>query len=93
MLVQESMLKCYNVLQDVGMEEEEYECVINAVSSSGTPVNVLDHHFLSSESEETNANGITVAASTLGQEKDLKRRKINDYGNNQTVQVSRIAQC
>lgn len=91
-LLQESVLQCYNVIQGIGMEEG-YESVFNAVSisSSITPVNVLDHHFLSSESEKT--NGITDAASILRQEKDLKRRKITGYGNNQTVQISRIKQC
>ncbi|XP_061336816.1 putative cyclin-D6-1 [Gastrolobium bilobum] len=68
----ESMVQCYNVLQYITIEE--YESVFNGVSSSDTPDNVLDHHFLSSESEKT--NGITVNTLPLRQEKDLKRRKI-----------------
>ncbi|KAK7257485.1 hypothetical protein RIF29_31500 [Crotalaria pallida] len=87
----ESVVQCYNVIEDIAAEEE-YELSNAILSSSITPVNVLDHHFLSSESDKT--NGITVAASTHGQEdsiKDHKRRKITGfYRNNQTVQISRI---
>ncbi|KAI4322606.1 hypothetical protein L6164_022283 [Bauhinia variegata] len=87
----ESILLCYNEIQDLAMEG--YESVFDMVSSSesDTPVNVLDHHFLSSESEKT--NGTTTAATALRQEKDPKRRKISDYGNNCTVQISQTQQC
>ena len=79
------MMLCYNVIKDIAMDE--YEFVFdNMVSSSGTTVNVLDHHFLSLESEKT--NGTTIAATTLRQEKELKRRKLIDYGNNHSVQIS-----
>ncbi|KAJ1386805.1 Cyclin-like [Sesbania bispinosa] len=87
----ENMLQCYNVIQDIAIEEQN-ESVLNAVSSSDTPVNVLDHHFLSSESEIT--NGITVdASSPQRQEKYIKRRKITGCGNNPTNQNSRIKPC
>ncbi|RYR21650.1 hypothetical protein Ahy_B03g066960 isoform B [Arachis hypogaea] len=102
----ENMVKCYNVIQEVvGMEMEEEECVINEVSSSGTPVNVLDldHKFsLSSESEKTDNNGgIAIVVDddeeeALQEKKDFiinKRRKMNNNNNNQTVHVSRMAQC
>lgn len=88
-LRQESILKCNNVIQNIIMEE--YESTFDLVSCSETPTNVLDRHFLSSESEKT--NGTTVAATALGQEKDIKRRKITGYGNNHTVQISEIEQC
>ncbi|KAI4334039.1 hypothetical protein L6164_018779 [Bauhinia variegata] len=84
----ESILQCYNVIQDVAIQG--YESVFNMVASSDTPMNVLDHHFLSSESEIT--NGTTAAATALGLEKDLKRRKISDHGNNRTVQISQTQQ-
>ncbi|CAL0303924.1 unnamed protein product [Lupinus luteus] len=88
----ESVVQCYSLILDIAAEED---CVsmFNAVSSSITPVNVLDHHFPSSESDQI--NGITVTASTLTQQdnKDHKRRKITGYGNNQTVHISRIKQC
>ncbi|KAI9086783.1 hypothetical protein K1719_031377 [Acacia pycnantha] len=71
----ESILKCNNVIQDITMEG--YEPALDWVSSSETPINVLDHNFLSSESEKTNST--TIAASTLRQERDLKRRKTAGY--------------
>lgn len=84
-LLQESMLQCYNVIQDIA--REEYESVFNVNSSSDTPVNVLDEHFLSLESEKTNGtNG--APTTTLIQEKDLKRRKITGYGNDHAVHIS-----
>ncbi|KAI9075295.1 hypothetical protein K1719_042700 [Acacia pycnantha] len=82
----ETMLQCYSVIRDIAMEG--YESVLDMVSSSDTAVNVLDHHFLSSESERTDGN--PAAATTLRQEKDLKRRKINDYGDNLTVHISQV---
>ncbi|XP_027343647.1 putative cyclin-D6-1 isoform X2 [Abrus precatorius] len=84
----ESVMQGYNVIQDI--VREEYESVFNVNSSSDTPVNVLDEHFLSMESEKT--NGINVA-STMIQKQDLKRRKVTDYGNNCTVQFSHFHQC
>lgn len=86
------MLQCYNVLQDIAIEEEN-ETLFNADSSSDTPVNVLDHHFMSSESEKTNGITVVDAASPLRQEKDIKRRKITGCGNNPTSQNSRIRPC
>ncbi|KAK4255431.1 hypothetical protein QN277_008434 [Acacia crassicarpa] len=85
----ESILKCNNVIQDVTMEG--YEPAFDWVSSSETPINVLDHNFLSSESEKTNST--TITASTLRQERDLKRRKIAGYGNSHALQSSQIEQC
>ncbi|XP_019450514.1 PREDICTED: putative cyclin-D6-1 isoform X2 [Lupinus angustifolius] len=88
----ESVVQCYSLILDIAAEEDCVS-VFNAVSSSITPVNVLDHHFPSSESDQI--NGITVTASTLRQQdnQDHKRRKITGYGNNQTVHISRIKQC
>ncbi|KAL9297645.1 hypothetical protein ACSQ67_023541 [Phaseolus vulgaris] len=83
----ESVEQCYKVIQDIAIEEE-YESALNGVSRSDTPINVLDHHFLSSESEKS--NGITVADSPLRQERDLKRRKITPCGNNPTIHNSWI---
>ncbi|KAK7290943.1 hypothetical protein RIF29_05746 [Crotalaria pallida] len=63
-----SMQQCYNAMQDIA--SEEYQSVFNdSNSSSDTPINVLDEHFLSFESEKKNS-----APTTLMQEKDLKRR-------------------
>ncbi|XP_028795783.1 putative cyclin-D6-1 isoform X1 [Neltuma alba] len=85
----ENILKCNNVIQDITMEGNE--SAFDLVSSSETPINVLDHHFLSSESTKTGS--ITIAASTLRQEKDIKRRKIAGYGDSHALQISQIEQC
>ncbi|XWS39524.1 hypothetical protein CRYUN_Cryun18bG0062900 [Craigia yunnanensis] len=80
----ETLLKCYNSTQ--GIAKEGCESVFDMVSSSNTPINVLDQHFSCSESETT--NGIITTATnttiTLRTERDIGIRKINDYRNNQT---------
>ncbi|KAK7272330.1 hypothetical protein RJT34_28854 [Clitoria ternatea] len=81
----ESVLQCYDIIQDIA--REDYESVFNVNSSSDTPVNVLDEHFLSLESEKTNV------APTMIQEQDLKRRKTTGYGKNHTVPFSQFHQC
>ncbi|XP_058757039.1 putative cyclin-D6-1 isoform X1 [Vicia villosa] len=68
----ESVMQCYNVIQEI--YKEEYESMFNANSSSGTPVNVLDENFLSLESEKT--NGTNLDPTAMIQEKHFKRRKI-----------------
>ncbi|XP_077242125.1 putative cyclin-D6-1 [Tasmannia lanceolata] len=50
-LDKEKLLDCYNLIQDVVIEG--YDSMFDIVSSSDTPVNVLDHHCTSSESEKT----------------------------------------
>ena len=89
--LQEIVEQCYKVIQDIAIEEE-YSSALNGVSRSDTPINVLDHHFLSSESEKT--NGITVANATDSPLGDLKRRKITGCGgNNPTILNSWIQPC
>lgn len=74
------MLQCYKVIQDIAMEG--YESVLEMVSSSDTAVNVLDHHFLSSESERTDGN---LAAH------NHKRTKITHFAdNNHSVHISQL---
>ncbi|KAG4961043.1 hypothetical protein AAZX31_13G285500 [Glycine max] len=82
----ETVVQCYNVIQDIA--REEYESVLNINSTSDTPVNVLDEHFLSLESEKTNGTNVVVT-----QEQDFKRRKTTDYGNNRRVPFSHFHQC
>lgn len=84
-LLQETVVQCYNVIHDI--TREEYESVLNINSTSDTPVNVLDEHFLSLESEKTNGTNVVT------QEQDFKRRKTTDYGNNRTVPFSHFHQC
>lgn len=85
-LLQETVVQCYNVIHDI--TREEYESVLNINSTSDTPVNVLDEHFLSLESEKTNGTNVVVT-----QEQDFKRRKTTDYGNNRRVPFSHFHQC
>ncbi len=75
-------------MQDIVIDG--YESVFDMVSSSVTPVNVLDQQFSSAESEKTNA---IITSSTLRSERDIKRRRIIGYCDNLTVQISRIQQC
>lgn len=73
-VAQEELLDCCDLMQEVAMDGYE-SVVFDNVSSSDTPVNVLDHHFLSSESEKT---------SIVRPESEIKRRKISDFCCNTT---------
>lgn len=77
------MLQCYSVIQDMASGEEN-GYVFNAVPSSDTPVNVLDHHFLSSESEKTTEISIAVFP---------QRGKITASSNDSMSQNTQIKQC
>ncbi|KAL6135328.1 hypothetical protein ACLB2K_067556 [Fragaria x ananassa] len=69
-----TLLQCYNCMQDSVVDE--YDSVLEMVSSSVTPANVLDQTFSSSaESGRTTVTSIT----TLKLERDIKRRKISEY--------------
>ncbi|KAL4620286.1 hypothetical protein ACB092_06G142400 [Castanea dentata] len=85
----ENLLQCYNAMQDIVIDG--YESVFDMVSSSVTPVNVLDQQFSSTESEKT--NGTITSSSTSRSERGIKRRRIIGYCDNLTVQISRIQQC
>lgn len=88
-ILQENLLQCSNAMQDIVIDG--YESVFDMVSSSVTPVNVLDQQFSSTESEKT--NGTISGSSTSRSERDIKRRRIIGYCDNLTVQISRIQQC
>lgn len=88
-ILQENLLQCSNAMQDIVIDG--YESVFDMVSSSVTPVNVLDQQFSSTESERT--NGTISGSSTSRSERDIKRRRIIGYCDNLTVQISRIQQC
>uniref|UniRef100_A0A6M2EKS3 B-like cyclin n=1 Tax=Populus davidiana TaxID=266767 RepID=A0A6M2EKS3_9ROSI len=85
----ENLLQCYNAMQETAMDG--YKSQFDMVSSSDTPVNVLDRHFSSSESENTNGTVVMIPSNGSNKtwpEKDIKRRKISALCNNQTVQLS-----
>ncbi|KAJ4729922.1 Cyclin [Melia azedarach] len=95
----ENMLQCYNAMEDIISMEGYYESGFDTVSSSDTPVNVLDRRFSSSESDKTSVittttNTITTTNTTkLSPERDTKRRKVSGYCNNRSIQLSQIQQC
>jgi cyclin D6 len=79
-LLQENLLQCYNAMQEIAMDG--YRSQFDMVSSSDTPVNVLDQHFSSSESEKTNGTIETISTNSSNKiwaEKDIKRRKISAF--------------
>lgn len=51
------------------VEMEWHESIMDTVSSSRTPLSVLDRHCIKSESETTN-----ISATALLQKKEIKRR-------------------
>ncbi|KAL5797712.1 hypothetical protein ACOSQ2_002532 [Xanthoceras sorbifolium] len=91
----ENMLQCYNTIQAIAMDGYD-ESGIDTVSSSDTPVNVLDRRFSSSESDKTNGTTITTTdTSPSPPERDSsKRRKIaTGYCDNHRIQLSQTQQC
>ncbi|KAB5512988.1 hypothetical protein DKX38_030016 [Salix brachista] len=89
----ENLLQCYDAMQETAMDG--YESQFDTVSSSVTPVNVLDRHFSSSESENTGGTAVTISTDGTGKiwaEKGFKRRKISAFCNNQMAQLSQMEQ-
>lgn len=54
-------------------------------------VNVLDQQFSCSESG--NGSAITTAGGSARREREMKRRKMNGYPNNETAHLSQVQQC
>ncbi|XP_039038095.1 putative cyclin-D6-1 [Hibiscus syriacus] len=72
---EENVIKCFNSVQKIA--KEGYESILDMVSNSNTPVNVLDRHVSCSGNETCSASATAVTSIT---QRDTKRRKINDYG-------------
>ncbi|CAN4103398.1 unnamed protein product [Withania somnifera] len=75
----DNLLSCYDVMQEIA--KEEYESILEMVSSTCTPVNVLDLHMCWSSDNEPVDEDTTSAATLLfrsnsRQENFTKRRKI-----------------
>jgi cyclin D6 len=82
-------MKCFNLLREmvVMVVEEGYQSMLDAESSTRTPLSVLDRRFTKWECQN-----ITTAHTTVGSEKrDIKRRKMNgvSYQMKQIQQSSR----
>ncbi|XP_038901987.1 putative cyclin-D6-1 [Benincasa hispida] len=73
---EEILVRCLKAVEEI---------LINGYERSETVANVLDHHFSSSESENT------MAMMNIG-DKDGKKRKVG-YCKNQRVQMTQIQQC
>ncbi|XP_010277890.1 PREDICTED: putative cyclin-D6-1 [Nelumbo nucifera] len=87
----ENLFDCCRMMQDIVIDG--YESVFDMVSSSDTPVNVLDQYYSSSESEKTGSS-ISIATPTIKTaERDIKRRKLSDFCNDNAFQLSQIQQC
>ncbi|XWS12756.1 hypothetical protein CRYUN_Cryun37aG0117500 [Craigia yunnanensis] len=71
----ENLLKCFNVMQEMVINQIS-ESIVDTVSSSSTrtPINVLDCHCTKSESGSTTS---TTAAIAMPEKREIKRRKLN----------------
>ncbi|CAK9161600.1 unnamed protein product [Ilex paraguariensis] len=87
----DNLLSCYNVMQETAMDG--YQSALGMVSSSSTPVNVLDLQSSSSSSSEKINPTETNATGSIRLERDLKRRKIDGLRGHNTFQLSQILQC
>ncbi|XP_044495845.1 putative cyclin-D6-1 [Mangifera indica] len=87
----ENLLECFETMQEmVAMEVQE--SVIDAMSSTRTPVSVLDYKFSKSASEKIDSNR-TTTATFRPEKRDIKRRKKSGFSSESKFQLSRIQQC
>ncbi|KAI8551816.1 hypothetical protein RHMOL_Rhmol06G0215900 [Rhododendron molle] len=100
---EENLVNCWNLMQEIAMDG--YESVWEGVSSSSTPVNVLDIQFCSSTTTTSSDSGKTknnsseaaaaaaMAVATVRLERDQKRRKkIGCFPNDNSLLLPRIKQ-
>ncbi|XVF27750.1 hypothetical protein REPUB_Repub14bG0135700 [Reevesia pubescens] len=89
----ENMLKCFNEMQEMVINEIS-ESIVHTVSSSSTrrtPISVLDCHRTKSESESTIS---TMAASAMPEKREIKRRKLISFcSESNRVKISQIQPC
>lgn len=90
MFLQETLMSCYSIIDDIAIDG--YISVPSVAGSTETPVNVLDRHCLSYESEVNTTS--TEATAGMGRvETGIKRRRIGDFCNEKTFQLSQIQGC
>lgn len=101
----DELFDCYSAMQDVAIEG--YESVLDVISTSDTPVNVLDQSFSNSEDGDEKATGggsgsgsgaistSTITRTSLRSERLLKRRKVSDHccDSSHSFQLSQFQQC
>nr|WEV03861.1 D-type cyclin CYCD6;1 [Paeonia suffruticosa] len=84
----EQLLSCYNIMEETIVEMDGYESsMFDRVSSTKTPISVLDmhRHYINSGTEN-----VTTSATATAEKRDVKRRKVNGFC---TYQLSQIQQC
>ncbi|XP_057488226.1 putative cyclin-D6-1 [Actinidia eriantha] len=86
---EDELFRCCKVIQETAMDG--YESVLEAVSSSNTPVHVLDLDCPSSSSDSEKKPNDTA---TVRVEREIiKRRKIGGFKNDSSFQRSQVQQC
>ncbi|KAE9457768.1 hypothetical protein C3L33_10339, partial [Rhododendron williamsianum] len=96
---EENLVNCWNLMQEIAMDG--YESVWEGVSSSNTPVNVLDIQFCSSstttisdsgKTKNTSSEAAAMAVAPVRLERDQKRTKIGCFPNDNSLLLPRIKQ-
>ncbi|XP_022724114.1 putative cyclin-D6-1 [Durio zibethinus] len=88
----ENLLKCFNVMQEMVINEIS-KAIVDTVSSSSTSslIRVLYCHCTKSESE---SNTITMAATAMPEKREIKHRKLNRFcSESDRVKISQIQPC
>ena len=88
-LLQDELFRCCKLIQETAMDG--YESVLEGVSSSNTPVHVLELvcPSSSSDSEKKPSDTTTVRVES----EIIKRRKIGGFKNDSSFQRSQVQQC
>lgn len=77
-VVQENLLKCFNLMQEMVAMMQGYISNLDTLSSTRTPESVLEHKFTNSESEISTTTGSTAECDTsISEKEENKRRKLN----------------
>lgn len=84
-ICQDGVASCCSAIQEAVVER--YGSAVDVVSSSDTPMNVLDLQLFST-SESGATTGTSPASATAGPERLLKRRRMGESISKQTVQIS-----
>lgn len=59
------------------VEKEEYESKLDTLSSTTTPLSVLDWHRTRSESESSTGDAVNVDVTVPEKRREIKRRRLN----------------
>ncbi|GMN50941.1 hypothetical protein TIFTF001_020087 [Ficus carica] len=74
----ENLLTCFNLMQEMVAMMQGYISNLDTLSSTRTPVSVLERKFTNSESEISTTTGSTAECDTsISEKEENKRRKLN----------------